>query len=94
MVTRDIVKKIAKLAHLQVSDREAEQLAPKLASIIGYIDQLKTYEVADIEPMSHVHGVTNVFREDELSDSSPFEMLAQNVPDRSGRYIRVPLVVD
>ena len=45
------VRKIAKLAHLEISDAEVEMYTPQMAAIVGYVEQLNELDTGDIEPM-------------------------------------------
>ena len=87
------VRKLASLARLRLSPEEEKSMAVELTSILGYVEQLGKIDVKGIEPMSHVHGSSNVYRDDTpVPPSDPTEMM-QNAPDRSGRFIRVPLII-
>jgi aspartyl-tRNA(Asn)/glutamyl-tRNA(Gln) amidotransferase subunit C len=44
--------------------------------------------------MSHVHGSKNIFREDVVEPSMPTEEGLSNAPDRSGRFFRVPIIIE
>jgi aspartyl-tRNA(Asn)/glutamyl-tRNA(Gln) amidotransferase subunit C len=94
MLSKDHVFKIARLASLNLSEEEATTLEKELNAILGYIEQLNKVEVRGIEPMSHVHGSTNIFREDTVQESLPFEAVEENIPDTSGRFIRVPIIIE
>ena len=94
MISDSDVKKLGRLAHLEVDESTLRDLSPKLNSIIEYIAQLAKLDVTGIEPMSHVHGSQNVLRDDTVQPSAPFDMLGNNLPDRSGRFIRVPIIVE
>jgi aspartyl/glutamyl-tRNA(Asn/Gln) amidotransferase C subunit len=94
MLSKEEVYKIAKLACLNLSEDEVSALQRELNSILGYIEQLKKIDVRGIEPMSHVHGSTNVFREDAVQESLPFEAVEQNIPETSGRFIKVPIIIE
>ena len=93
MIGKDDVLKIARLANLLVSEEEGEPLTADLNAILGYVEKLNTIDVSAVEPMSHVHGSVNVFRQDEVQPSMDLEEGLRNVPDRSGRFIRVPIIV-
>ncbi|RIL11846.1 MAG: Asp-tRNA(Asn)/Glu-tRNA(Gln) amidotransferase GatCAB subunit C [Proteobacteria bacterium] len=93
-LTRAGAAKIAKLAHLHMSDAELDELTPQLSAIIEFVQQLEKIDISGVEAMSHVHGSTNVFREDNVLTSMEIESLLQNVPDHSGHFIRTPLVVE
>jgi aspartyl-tRNA(Asn)/glutamyl-tRNA(Gln) amidotransferase subunit C len=93
MVSADDVKKIAKLAALSVSPEEVERFTRELNSIFAHVEKLRTIDVSAVEPMSHVHGSINVFRQDKVSGQMDSEAALSNVPDRSGRFIRVPIII-
>ena len=94
MISEDEVKKIARLAYLNVEDSEVKKLASQLNAIFGYIQKLEKLDVHDVAPMSHVHGAINVFREDAVEPSLPVEDALKIAPDSSGRFIRVPIIIE
>ncbi len=94
MITKELLLKIAKLAHLRVKDNEVEEFRSNLSSIFDYMSQLEKVDVKDVSPMSHVLGATNVFRKDEVAEGLSTEDIQKNAPDVSGRFIRVPIIVE
>jgi len=46
------VKKVAALAHLELTDDESTRFAPQMASIVAYIEKLSELDTADVEPMA------------------------------------------
>lgn len=58
----DIVKKIAKLSKLNLSDEEIELYSVQFANILKYMDELSEVDVEDIEP--YMTPVTGNLRED------------------------------
>jgi aspartyl-tRNA(Asn)/glutamyl-tRNA(Gln) amidotransferase subunit C len=93
-LSREEALKVAKLACLSISGEEADKVTEKINAILGYVDRLQSVDVSQVEPMSHVHGSTNVFREDELRPSLPVQELLSITPSSSGRFIKVPIVID
>jgi aspartyl-tRNA(Asn)/glutamyl-tRNA(Gln) amidotransferase subunit C len=93
MITKEQVIKVASLAFLQVEDERVARLTENLNSILGYVRRLDEVNVKDVDPMSHVHGSTNVFRSDEVAPSMPLETALENAPDTLGRFIRVPIII-
>jgi len=94
MIGEDQVRKVASLAFLEVGPDQIARLTTNLNSILSYVQRLEEVDVRNIEPMSHVHGSTNVFREDRVEPSLPLEEALQNAPDRSGPFIRVPIIIN
>jgi len=93
MITKEQVIKVASLALLRVEEERVARLTENLNSILGYVHRLDEVDVKDVEPMSHVHGSTNVFRSDDVAPSMPLESALENAPDTLGRFIRVPIII-
>ena len=94
MISKEDILKLARLSRLVVNDAEATRLLQDLNSILGYVARLEQVDVSKVEPMSHVHGSTNVYREDVVEPSLPSQSVMDMAPDHSGRFIRVPIVID
>ena len=94
MLSKEEVLKIADLAHLTCEGEELEQLTKEFNAILEYVQQLEKVDVSDVEAMSHVHGSTNIFREDESKETLSTEEVLKNAPDSSGTFIKVPLVIE
>ena len=45
------VKKIAKLAHLEITDEEVALYTPQMANIVAYVEQLNELDTSNVEPM-------------------------------------------
>lgn len=94
MISEDEIKKIAWLAHLGLTPQELAKLPAELGPILEYVQQLQKLPLDAIDPTSHVHGSKNVFREDQVQPSMPTEEGLSNAPDTSGRFIRVPIIIE
>lgn len=94
MISNSEVEKIAGLAHLQFKEDELPALAAEMRSILDYVKQLDMINAAEVEPMSHVHGIVNVYREDTAAPGFSIEELFRNAPDCSERFIRVPIILE
>ncbi len=90
----DEVRKVAKLARLDLPEGELPAVADRLNRILGYIDQLQQVDTTGVEPLAHPLPLQNVFRPDEPVPSlTPDEALA-NAPKRVGNFFSVPAVFD
>lgn len=45
------VRKVAKLAHLEITDEEVAIYTPQMAEIVKYVEQLSELDTDEIEPM-------------------------------------------
>jgi aspartyl-tRNA(Asn)/glutamyl-tRNA(Gln) amidotransferase subunit C len=81
------------LAHLQFSPEEKEKLTAQLNTILTYMDQLNTLNTDQIEPLSHVIALSNVFREDVTSPGVSRQEALKNAPARTEKFFKVPKVI-
>ena len=86
------INKIAKLARLKLTETERDQLGEYLEQVISYIDQLNQLDTTNIEPTSHVLPVHNVFRDDEVLESTEIDYLASAPSNNKGHY-EVPKII-
>lgn len=93
-MTEEEILKLARLARLSLDQAEVQKMAKELGSIIEYVKQLEEVDTSSVEPMSHVHGSVNILREDVVQPSTPIEDVLKNAPDSSGRFIRVPIIIE
>lgn len=88
------VRKVARLARLELSDADLARMTEQLTNILNYVDQLTELNTDGVEPMAHPLPLQNVFRDDEPRPSlSPDEAL-KNAPVRLGNFFGVPAVLD
>jgi len=90
----DEVRKVARLARLDLSDADLGVMAKQLSAILQYVDQLKELNTDGVEPMAHPLPVQNVFRADEPAESLPVAEALRNAPIRHGDFFGVPAVLD
>ena len=64
------VEHVALLARLSLSDEEKALFSRQLSSILEYVDQLNELDTDDVEPLTHILPVFNVFREDVVRPGS------------------------
>ena len=93
-LTVDQVRKVAKLARLELAEADLPVMAEQLNRILGYIDQLQQVNTDGVEPLAHPLPVQNVFRPDEPAPSLPVDEALKNAPVRTGDYFGVPAVFD
>ena len=94
MITKELITKIARLAHLHTEEAEVQELSADLSSIFDYIALLEKVDISAVEPLSHVLAQTNVMRPDIAEPSLPVDDLLGIAPDTSGRFIKVPIIVE
>ena len=95
-ITKKDVEYVARLARLKLSEEEKEKYTGQLESILGYIDKLNALDTNNVKPTSHIMGLKNVWREDELKPcpAAQREALLANAPDREDDYFKVKKVIE
>lgn len=92
-ITIKDVEHIAKLAKLEFSDDEKEKFTHQFNDILKYMEQLNLLDTTNVEPLSQVIELSNVFRDDIVKPSTPTEEALKNAPDKTEEYFKVPKVI-
>ena len=91
------VRKIAKLAHLNITDEEVETYGPQMANIVAYVEQLNELDTEDVEPaiggLTPEGEATRADRNDEVRPSLSQESALDQAPSAVEGHFRVPKVL-
>ncbi|MDE6213279.1 MAG: Asp-tRNA(Asn)/Glu-tRNA(Gln) amidotransferase subunit GatC [Lachnospiraceae bacterium] len=90
IITDETIEYVGILAKLELSDEEKEQAKTDMGRMLDYIDKLGELDTSDVEPMSHVFPVQNVFREDVVTNGNERERLLSNAPQEKDGMFVVP----
>ena len=93
-VTKNDVKKVARLSRIAVEDERLEALAGELNGIIGWIEQLNEVDVEGVEPMTSVVEASLPQREDKVTDGDKPEQVLANAPKSEDGFFVVPKAVE
>jgi len=93
-VTKDDVKKVARLSRIAVEDERLEALAGELNGILGWIDQLNEVDIEGVEPMTSVVEASLPMREDTVTDGDKVEDVLANAPKSEDGFFVVPRSVE
>lgn len=88
IISDETIEYVGILAKLELSEEEREQAKKDMGSMLDYIDKLGELDTTDVEPMSHVFPVHNVFREDVVTNGDMHEDILRNAPgEKDGMFI-------
>ena len=90
------VRRIAKLARIQVSDNDAdlESMTTELNSILNWVEQLEEINTTDVEPMKSAVETSLFQRVDEVTDGGYPDKIVKNAPESQDNMFVVPRVVE
>ena len=66
-ISTDQVEHIAKLARIELTEKEKGKFSKELSSILDYIDKLNKVDTENIRAIQQITGLETVMREDEVS---------------------------
>ena len=87
------VRKVAKLARLELTEDQIEIYTSQLEDILSYVDQLQEIDTQGIPPTTRAVEVVNSMREDIVEDNSTREDILKQAPHREGDFFRVPKIL-
>lgn len=94
VISDETIDYVGILAKLELSDAEKEQAKKDMGNMLDYIDKLGELNTDDVEPMSHVFPVNNVFREDVVTNGDDRENILKNAPEEKNGMFNVPKTFD
>jgi aspartyl-tRNA(Asn)/glutamyl-tRNA(Gln) amidotransferase subunit C len=93
-LTRDDVQRVALLAQLRLMPEELEQFTHQLQNILQYMEKLNELDTSEMEPFTHAGDVSNIFREDTVTNTPNMDAILANAPATSKTFFRVPKIIE
>lgn len=98
MLSDTEVRKIAKLARIELTDSEIEKYKDELSSILDFINKLNEVNTDNVEPLRQITGLTNSVRPDEshkefeMNDELNEKLIGQ-APHKENRFVKVRAIL-
>lgn len=93
-VDENLVRRIARLARIKVTDEEAKGLRKELSGILDWVKQLDEVDTKNVEPMTRVVAQDMKKRHDQVSDGEIAADIVKNAPLSEDGFFVVPKVVE
>ena len=90
IISDETIEYVGILAKLELSEEEKEAAKKDMGRMLDYIDKLNELDTSNVEPMSHVFPVHNVFREDVVVNGDDRENMLANAPEQKDGQYEVP----
>ena len=94
IISDETIEYVGILAKLELSDEEKEAAKKDMGRMLDYIDKLNELDTSGVEPMSHVFPMTNVFREDVVTNGDERDKILLNAPEQKDGPFKVPKTVE
>lgn len=92
-ISKDTIIKIAKLARLELSEKEISLYSEQLQAIIGHVSQLSEVNTEGVLPLVTATDMVQTFSDDSTTNSIEPGVTTSNAPERSGHLFKVPPVL-
>lgn len=92
-ITDKTMDEIEILAKFSLSREEKEKSREEMQRMLDYVDLLNQLDTKDVEPLTHIFPVQNVFREDVVVAGTPREELLKNAPKEKDGQFLVPKTI-
>ncbi len=93
-VTKEDIKKIARLARIEVAEGEQEALANQVGGIISWVEKLNEVNTDNVEALNTIQQTSLRLNEDEITEGSIAEDVLKNSKDAKYGYFAVPKVIE
>ena len=91
-VDEKLVREIALLARLDLSQEETEMFVSQFKDILEYVSILNEVDTEDIPPAYLSSPNKSIIREDEIEPSVPTADFIANAPEAKDDYVVIPRV--
>ena len=93
-LNQDDVKRIARLARIEISDVEADLTQTRLNAIFELIATMQAVDTRDIAPMAHAQDVSQRLRDDVVTEADRHAVFQAIAPAVENALYLVPKVIE
>ncbi|MCK9379402.1 MAG: Asp-tRNA(Asn)/Glu-tRNA(Gln) amidotransferase subunit GatC [Candidatus Moranbacteria bacterium] len=95
MLSKEEIKSIASLARIGLKEEDIERYQKDISGILDYFKKMEELDTDKVEPIGHIAGTTNVYRQDFKNESSEKELesLLKNAPEIKDGAVKVKSVL-
>ncbi len=93
-VTREELLHIAKLADLELDEKEVDNYLANLDDILNFANIVNNAPVEGLDITIGANETKNIFRKDEVKVFKDNESLLENAPDKAQNMFKIPKVIE
>ena len=88
VVSEDVIRKVAKIARLELTDEEVEEFTKQIDDILEAFKSLEKVDTKDVKPSFQPIEIKNVWRKDKVKDYE-WDPLS-NADNKEDNYFKGP----
>ena len=93
IIDDETIENVCILAKLSLCDEAKEKAKEDMQKMLDYVEKLDELDTDGVEPLSHIFGDQNVFREDVVTNGDNKEAMLANAPKAKEGQYQVPKTI-
>ena len=93
IIDDETIENVCILEKLSLSDETKEKAKEDMQKMLDYVEKLDELDTDGVEPLSHIFGDQNVFREDVVTNGDNKEAMLANAPKAKEGQYQVPKTI-
>ena len=93
IIDDETIENVCIRAKLSLSDEAKEKAKEDMQKMLDYVEKLDELDTDGVEPLSHIFGDQNVFREDVVTNGDNKEAMLANAPKAKEGQYQVPKTI-
>ena len=93
VISDETMEYVGILAKLELKDEEKESARQDMQKMLDYVEKLDELDTDGVEPLSHIFGDENVFRDDVVTNGDNKEAMLANAPKAKEGQYQVPKTI-
>ena len=89
----ETMENVCILAKLSLTEDEKEKAKEDMQKMLDYVEKLDELDTTGVEPLSHIFGDQNVFREDVVTNGDNSSAMLANAPKAKENQYQVPKTI-
>ena len=94
MLTPEDIRRLCRLARVEITSGEIADASAKLSSIVAMVDQLQAVDTQGVAPMAHPLDRAQRLRDDRVTETDRHELYQRNAPLVERDLYLVPKVIE
>jgi aspartyl-tRNA(Asn)/glutamyl-tRNA(Gln) amidotransferase subunit C len=93
-VTPEDIERLCRLARVEITPAEIDDVSAKLSSIVAMVGELQAVDTKGVVPMAHPLDRPQRLREDRVTETDRHELYQRNAPAVERDLYLVPKVIE
>lgn len=93
-ITNDLIIDLEEQSKIKLSEPRRGEMISEIEDFLGQVDSMKALDTENTEPLYHLFPISNVFREDAVTNVNRREELLANAPEQKDGHFKVPKTLE